>query len=237
MIFSRANLCAVAITAKDKAIGILNNVFFGRDGTTVGAHSKGIMVVSPVPGETRNRVPLEGVPMQGDLVIHADSVREVLRNVKKDVKFGGLLEHVDLCDGRFTYTDGARTHTIAALQYGRRYVDWRADVRGALSGGGVRVVVNRRRLMALLDAMDRACPDSSDEAALFMEVGSVVTLRALNRKTGQRTIGVMRTYDGAEGEWLEDGPWEHSLMRCADITGETNTTKGSLKKRVARRKE
>lgn len=220
MILSKANLNAVIIAADDKTVPMLNNLHVGKDGTTVAANGRCIIAVSPVPDEVSGHLGyMEDSGSAGDITIAADTVREVLRNMPRDAKFGGLLEYTDLKKGSggdgvtFRLRDGMRDRTIGAKVYTRAYFEYRkAFQKAAESGARVRVVLNRKRLISLLETLDKICPDSSGESPVYMEItrGDDIILKAEGNH-GQRVLGFMKAYQGGEGNWLLDNDWERGM--------------------------
>ena len=218
MIFGKTNLQAVDITRIDKAIPVLNNVHFTADGSTVATNGKSIIAVSPIAADYKKNVPLKEVRLGKDITVNADTVKEVLKNIPKDSLFRGLLEHCEVTADesgvQFELTDGKRTKKINGRIFPRAYVPYRQVFGNAKkSTTEVKVVLDRKRFMSLLDAMDRVCPDSSGQAPVFIEFTSNndVLLRCVNRVNGQRAIAVMSSFKGAEGQWLEEDVWERKM--------------------------
>ncbi len=218
MILSKANLSAVLIAADDKTIPMLHNLHLCEDGTTVAANGRAILAVSPVPEKIREGLGyMEDSGSLGEVTLAADTVKEVLRNMPRDAKFGGLLEFTDAhrqTGGvRFRLLDGMREKSIGAKVYARPYFAFRAAFTAAFGAGtACRGVLNRKRLTSLLVALDKICPDTSGEAPVYLEFtkGDDVLLRAEGH-TGQRVLALMKAYSGAEGQWLPVGEWERAM--------------------------
>ena len=87
----------------------------------------------------------------------------------------------------------------------------------------VKICVNRTRLIKLLGAIDKACPDPSGENPVFIELasgaGGEIIIRAKNMKTGQVAIGLMTQY---EGEWLKRTKWEKEVMEYDGINNQAD---------------
>lgn len=224
MILSKANLSAVTIAADDKTVPMLNNLHVAADGTTVAANGRCIIAVSPVPSEVASTLGyMENSGSHGDLTIAADTIKEVLRNMPRDAKFDGLLEFTDLAKGEkgvtFRLRDGMRDRSIGAKLFTRSYFEYRkAFQKAAESGARVRVVLNRKRLISLLTAIDKVAPDSSGESPVYMEItmGDDIVLKA-EGDNGQRVLGFMKAYQGGEGNWLLDNAWEQGMKGRGEV--------------------
>ena len=199
MIVSKGNLQVHEIAMADKAIPALGWVCFTKEGVSVAANGKSLLIVTAPKKEVVSGVPLDNSTVTGDLCIPFETCKEVLRGMPKDILFKGLLEHVDISkDGVFTLTDGMRKRTIAAKVYEREWIKWR-DIAKRAEEPGVRCVMNRKRLLLLLDTLDTICGDSE---AVYLQIGKdVMSVRAQNDRTGQRAVGIMNLYK--EAEWLD----------------------------------
>jgi hypothetical protein len=225
MIISKSNLQVLLVTKNDK-IPVLNNIHIRQDGTTVGSNGKTILAVSPVSMEARatlkDRIGDDALLVEG-VTVAEETAKDVLKNIPKDIQFKGLLEHcnvkVDAESERgveFTMTDGKRPKVIKGKRWVRDYIQFEeVFARVAKTRKAVQVVLNRRRLMSLLEAVDKACPDSSGNSAVYLEFSSEndIVVRSVNYTNGQRVMGVMQSYKGTEGQWLDDTEWEKSLSR------------------------
>lgn len=210
-IYSRSNLTAVDCTGKNPPI--LHNVHF-VEGMTVAFDGKVLLVISPVEESRKKDIPLkEGET--GPMTLSAETIREVLKNMPPDKQFGGLLEHADLsAEGTFKLTDGKRSRSISGKIYKKDFIDYKGVLRKARAAKvAVRVVLNRKRLRNLLDVIDKACPDSSGEAPVFLEFTDEndIFVRAVHPINGQRALGYMTSYKLDEGKWLWPDDWESKL--------------------------
>lgn len=217
MIYSRSNLSAVVCTGKQPAV--LNTVHF-IEGSTVAFDGKVLVAVSPVRQEVKDQVPETETP-GSTLTLSAETIKEVLKNMPTDKKFYGLLEHTDLDEnGTFRLTDGKRRRQIAGKLFSKEFIDYKSVLRKAKEAPpAVRVVLNRHRLKLLLDFLDKACPDGSNEAPVYLEFTREqdVLVRALNPVNGQRAIGYMTSYKAEEGQWLKPDHWEEKLSGTRTI--------------------
>lgn len=214
MILSRSNLKVVEVTdAKGNAI--LNNVHIEPDGTTAASNGRAIICVSPVTIENRARITfLDNTPQTKPVNVAAETVKDVLKNMPPDKTFGGLLEHTDFADGSFSLTDSIRKKKISAKVYPRDYFDYKEAFRKATKAKSqVRVVLNRKRLIEMLQAIDNVCQDGTGEAPVFIEFTDQgdILLRAQSLANDQRALAYMTSYKEEEGKWLEANEWERGI--------------------------
>ena len=220
MIVSKQGLRVVEVTKADSKVPVLDNVLIEKDGTCVGSNGKSILMVSPVKPETEDS--LNNVLQKtgrAKMVVSADTVKQLLKDLPADKQFGGLLEHCDIerqgqgCKVRLT--DGKRRRSFQGKLYPRDYLPYRKIVEPALSSrDGQKVVLNLKRLLALLSSIEKICPDTTGESPVWVEFSDgQIILRGLNHINGQRCIGIMSTYKGIEGRWLEPDDWEKSYLQ------------------------
>jgi hypothetical protein len=217
MILSKSNLKVVEVT-EAKGLPILNNVHIEPDGTTAASNGRAIICVSPVTPENRARISfIENTPQTKAVNVAAETIKDVLKNIPPDKTFGGLLEHTDFADGVFNLTDSIRKKRISAKVYPREYFDYKEAFRKATKNKTqVRVVLNRKRLIEILQTIDNVCQDGTGEAPVFIEFtndGDII-LRAQSLANDQRALAYMTSYKEEEGKWLEPTEWE------AEITGQ-----------------
>ena len=215
MILNKINLLIHELASIDKAIPVLNNVHITKDGSTIAANGKSIIAVSPVPSTLKENVPLYETESD-PVTISSESVKEILKNIPKDILFNGLLEHCDQKNGEFIISDGKRKKKIEAKTYQKNYINYKKVFRKAsLSSRIHKIVLNRKRLIKLLQTMEKICPDSSGESAVYIEFSrdNDIILRSINHSTGQRCIALMTSYAGIEGKWMEADIWEKKLTK------------------------
>ncbi len=225
MILSKQNLEVVRVADVDKGNSLLANIHIAKDGSTVATNQKVFLAVSPVEDGIKKNVPL--VDVTGGLekdgcTIPAETIKEVLKNIPKDTKFGGLLEHTKLTNGgkrsvNFEITDGKRLRNIKGKKFPRKYIAYEKFLKDCLGdgvdGGGekkIRTVVNLKRLLSLLNAVDKICPDSTGENPVFISFTSDnrIIVRAVNQKTGQRAVGFVFAFENEKDSWLDFNDWE-----------------------------
>lgn len=218
MIVGKGALAAAAAVARVDD----DPVVLRGDGAVVAVNRFVAFASGPLPAEARSRVPLTestlGAPA---LYLEPDVVSGVARDITKDRRFGGLLEHADVRtadaggDGRVEVemTDGVRRRT-QVLKRLPREGDASAVLRELFTGdaaGVAHAVLNRKRLRAALDALDAAAPDTTGEAPVWVEfspVSGAVLLRVIDYRTGQRSAARIQSYRAEAGKWLERDAWE-----------------------------
>lgn len=222
MILSRSNLRVVDVAAVDKSIPVLGTVHIDSDGTTVASNGKACLAVSPVLPEIKDATPVEESKGRAPATIAGDTIKEVLKNIPRDNVFKGLLEHTDFNadTGTFKLNDGKRNRSIVAQLYQRPYIDFKKVFELARAAPSkLQVVINRKRLINLLQVIDSICPDSSGESPIFVDFTDKnnIIIRAVNGTNGQRAMGVMTAYKGEEGKWMAANLWEKRIMGIRKI--------------------
>ena len=237
MIVSKANLQVVHTTKVDKAIPAIDNVHIAGDGSTVGVGGKMMLVVSPVSEEIKlklkNVVAEKGA---GGISVSSDTVRSILKSIPPDRQFKGLLEHCNIeptegGEALITMSDGKRKKHITGKLYPRGFLPWETMMKDAMQscedngksvkegnnaiGGNMRLVLNLKRLTLLLTTIEKVAPDTSGDNPVWIEFtkSNYIVIRGLNMITGQRVVGVMSPYEGAEGKWLELDEWEKTFVK------------------------
>lgn len=224
MLYSKANLKVAAVASSNPFDGALNGVLFDADGSTVASNGPGLVAVGPVKSEVHfPDVGARGTPGSQGVVLGPDFISEVETIIPKDKRLS--LQHVAMTIGadptktEFTTIDkSGRVRRVAEHAKRDRYPNWRAAVAKALTpaaggvggvGGVMRVCVGRKDLLNVLRTLADACPDTG-EAPVYLEIGSGIVMRAVNRETGQHVVGVAGAYN-AGGSWLERDEWEQSV--------------------------
>lgn len=191
------------------------------DGATAGTSRKAAMVVTPL-GEDRKlavRKFLREQPLRRVAVVGPKTLREADKLVGRDTTFKGLLEHCDVADGgteavEITVVDGQRVQNIRARKSGKKLDVERlvSAMVEAVEGEDTHTfVVNRKRLKAVLEAIDRACPDTAGSSPVWVTIcsGGEVVLRGENRATGQRAWALMSSGKADAPPPL--GEWERTI--------------------------
>lgn len=227
MKLSRANLLVREVVTKNKKDPALHQVHVDEDGTTVGSDGTIIMAVEPVTEEPQAMPEFEDeqeAPPQG-LGIMPGVVDKVLRNIPKgnlglELGYAVLTHHdVENREVSMATTNLNQTQVTEGKLSPAPFPEWKGVLRAAKkaqvqSGGGVRVCIDRRALINLLKAMDKACPDPDN--AVFIEFAPEaekqgLMLRAESVQTGQHCIGYLLPLD-TQGEWLLMNKWERKVL-------------------------
>jgi DNA polymerase III sliding clamp (beta) subunit (PCNA family) len=220
MIYSRANFQAAAVTSKDKDVNVLSFLYFDKSGFTAGIDGKSMMVVEPPSTEYQKHFVIRDIH-SGSFSIPARSVNEILKAIPRDVQYKGLLEQAAITKEsddhvEFSTTDGLQTRAITTKKHRKNFPNIKEILKPVYHKDKVKVCINRARLIKLLTALDKACPDSGGEQPVYLEISSdsgEVLLRTQNVRTGQVAIGLIGSY---EGEWLKKSKWEKEMMNGGD---------------------
>jgi len=219
MIVSKNALQVVNLTTADKSVPVLDTVRVESDGTVVASNRETTVCVSPVQPRVAEKLPLKSLSDVATTMT-SDTARETIKLIGVDRKFGGLLEHVDISldEGNIQVSmyDGKRTKAVQAKPYPKDYFDYQ-DLFQRVYDKPIkaRVLLNRKRLKLLLDTIEKICMDGSDFAVLFAEFsedGDMV-VKAINRRTGQKVVGIVRGVKDADTLWIEADDWERRLSR------------------------
>lgn len=218
-LFSKANLVVSQVASTDPFDRGLNGVKFDRDGSTVAGNTKMMLGVGPTD-ESRVHFPEVGerveIPDDG-LIMGVDVVNEALKNLPRDKRVS--LQHVAMTQPRdyskveFTCVSASgRERRVADRPKREAYPDWKAVVRKVRGENPIKVCVNRKDLIELLKAIEAACPDKGGDNPVYMEIGSGIVLRSVNRDTGQHAVGAINAYRTG-GHWLEWDEWEKTVFQ------------------------
>lgn len=203
MLFSKANLQVAAVASTNPYDGALNGVRFDPDGATVASNGNGLLAVGPAKAETHfPDVGPQATPGAQGIVLPIELVTKAESIIPKDKRIS--LQHIAMTVGQepgqteFTSVDKTGMRQRVALRpKNERYPEWKKVVAKALERadgvGALRVCVSRKTLLGVLQALVDACPDAGD-APIFLEIGSGIVMRATNRQTNQRVIGVAASY-------------------------------------------
>lgn len=237
-LLSKVNMQTVAVVSTDNFDRGLCGVRLEADGSTVASNGRMIMAVGPVVGKVTfpdvgERQPIPG----GGLVLEAEHLKEALRNLPKDTKgrgqFAALVRPTPGGAGKVGLATVGLDGTERVVRKKVRtdgYPDWKRSLRKSYNAGRtrdpmtgedrkqVRCCVNRKDLIDLLTAMDKACPDRGAEDPIFIEFGNGIVLRAAARDTGQHVVGTLNAYN-TRGEWLEYDAFEKETLGVTDVEG------------------
>jgi hypothetical protein len=221
MILSKGNLSIADVAKRDRGVVVLN-----ADGSTTAACRGGFIAVGPVPAEAKEASVLDDSGGVSGAVA-PEAAKEALRHIRADKLFGGRLEYTEAEeseDGKevvFTTRDEARVgDTTRTTKTTRGIRPSETALRRALVDakrvGGITIGLNRKRLLELLEALDKAAPDGGNgEAPIWLTVvpDGGICLRSVNIRTDQRVLAWLRGEVLEEGSerWLQDSGWEKGI--------------------------
>jgi hypothetical protein len=112
-------------------------------------------------------------------------------------------------------TDGVTTQKVLGRPVRHRFPRWREVLRQAAQRTKrARVCVDRRSLIAVLQALDKACPDKGGYNPVYIEIGGEddsILLTAENYENGQRAVAVVSPLR-VLGSWLTPDVWLRKLL-------------------------
>lgn len=216
MIISKSSLNVVHIAKPDKQVPLLDTVHITEQGETVAANRDSVIMVSPVDEEIKNKYPVKGKESEA-ITLTSESVNDIIHYIGTDRVFEGTLEHCDIVNkngkAEVICYDGKRTKILEGKAY-PEYFDYRSLFERIQSESiDVKVTLNRKRLLSLLNTIEKVCPDKGDFAPIYLEFtknGDVI-IRAKNAKFKQKVLAVMRGIPGV-GE-LEYSEWEKQFIK------------------------
>jgi len=220
MIISKQNLLPVALTKPDKNIPVLDCLRIENDGSSIGGNGKSFIVVSPVPENLKVKVgKIYGNEKSESVTVTSETVKEVLKNIPSDSKYGGLLEHTEVISKEgnavdFVLYDGARKRNISGKVNPALYPPYRKLFQRALDNKkSIQLVVNSKRFLPLIETLIKCSNDSGDFSPMYIEFTEEndIVIRMINPKTEQRCIGIMWSNKGPEAKWLEESTFEKGL--------------------------
>lgn len=218
-ILSKMNLLAVEVTKDDSKIPALNNILIRTDGTTVGANGLCVIAVSPVLKEVKENVILDET-VCGDGIVPSKTIKDVIKNMPLDKLFKGLLEHCDFgvlgSKGIFNVKDGEKKRKITGNLYRHEYIKYKKILKRVMRKvRGQKVILNLKRLLSLLNTINKMCPDSSGDSPVLIEFteDNHIYIKAVNKTTGQKVIATMTSYKFKDEDWIERDKWETDFIR------------------------
>lgn len=214
------------------------------DGMLVAANKRSALVVGPVSGELPvfNRFKIDrngsGVGVVG---LTTETALALERMIKRSKEFGVVMEHAALRsvgEGKVEAEshDGKRPARMTLPVRDGARVDAGVLLGQAGGVGGVwRGALNRKRMLGLIEAMCKTCPDKSGEVPLYVELfadGRVV-MRTVNRETGQWCVGLTAAYKVEQEQWEGRQGWEKRY--CGSIGGSGGVSAESSEERLSGR--
>jgi hypothetical protein len=208
------------MTKIDNKIPSLDNIHIRKDGSTIGTNGIAVIAVSPVNKKFSDHAVFDKDKIKGlDLsyTISAESIRDVLKVLPNDSKFGGVLELVNFNGNEVEIHDGKRKKSIEMKKYNREYIPYQ-DVfkeayKTAKEQGMVQTAINLNRLLSVIESLKEICNDSTQNTILFIQFtkrGDII-FRTQN-KYGQRIVSIVKAYDNVEGSIPAFTDWENDLF-------------------------
>jgi hypothetical protein len=201
-----ANLGVHLLTVVDKTMPLLANVHIASDGSTIGANSETIIAVAPMSSNVK----------QGEeLTISTETIMDIVKAMPKIGKYKDLIDLVEVervgNKVQFAFTDGKNQRIIEAKEYTHEYINYKELYERELNKNSLhRVILNKKRLYALLNTIEKLVPEKSGEFPIFAEfTDTSLVLRLSHPKTGQRIIAIMLL--STTEKWLALDKWEEKL--------------------------
>ena len=222
-VYSKANLMVSKVASKEAFDRGLHGVRLEPDGSTVGGSKRGLMVVSPVDVRKAVVPPKVGEPAGvGDqgIIVSLPHVADVIKNMPKatgraELQYVVLTKGSDLGKVEFTTYDHTSMHKISqSAKTDRSYGDWKASVRRIVPDptvSGSRVVVSRKELIRMLQALDSACPEKGGYDPVWIQFGEGgLVMRCHNWMTGQVALAIAMPFERPVA-WLDWSAWEQKI--------------------------
>ena len=217
MILSKANLLPIGLVKKE-GDARLNTLHITKEGSTVAINSNGLIAVSPVAQEVRKSLKFyadKEITGNNQGTITAETVKNVLKYMPKDILYKGLLEHTDFNQGEFKINDGKRTHSVKGNIFSRKYIDYKKFLKtvGA-EKEETKVTLNLKTLLLTLNNLDKITQNTTNDNPVYLtitEKGHLI-FRSENYRTNQRVIAVTKSYKGEEETWLKMNFWEKKIL-------------------------
>ena len=230
-------------------------LFVYPDGATMATDGHSALLAEPPPEKAGAKVVFregvekelaEGEPTE-PFRLSVDDVKETLRSLPKTK----LLERRGVGIRRL---EGGRAELITAGEDSEKRVtvwarngapDYSRAMKTAGRPGAQRLCMNRQKLIDLLTAMGKACPQPKEEDWVYMELrpekerkdrtGPALMVRSVHQATGQRVLGLLSpaiTSDDKGDNWPRLSPWERKVL------GRPNRVRVKVRKlrRVKRKK-
>jgi hypothetical protein len=110
---------------------------------------------------------------------------------------------------------------LIGKKFERAYIQYQNFLRKIFSRQErkVKIVLNRKRLLALVSVLEKLCSDKTGHSLVFMEVTAddELILRSSNPRTGQNVAAFMSSYSKSEEDWISSSWWENKWSGLAKI--------------------
>ena len=223
MLLSKANLMVAKVASENHKDYGLNAVRINADGSTVATNQDVFGIVSPLP-QTRFSFPaLDKIPVSPPATgvsIPLHLVKDIIKSLPKDkrpqMQLVQMLQatHPTIESEFATLKEEGGIKTTSGLNKQEGFPPWKEIASNLRQNVVTRVCVKRKSLKQLLEFIEAACPDVGEEDAVYIEItngpnGQGMVLRAMNRKTEQRVIGLCVPF-----KWqpLPTDTWEREVF-------------------------
>ena len=237
MIINKTALQASLVIGKDKSQPILANVHIRADGSTIACNGKGFLAVEAVDELKQEAVPFKGAgkPVTEAITIPLDFVNKIIKGIPADKQFDGLLELIHINQGtkegelKVTTHDGKGEKLLKGQTYARQYVDFEGIAELLYFSKEVtsEVILDRKRLIATLQAMDKICGDTPTYVEVTEE--NNLLLRSFSASTEQRVVALVA---GVKTEWEETCDFTKTLRKKRKKKVVRRRVKKKLKKKA-----
>ena len=222
MRYSKANLAVMHVASRDPVDAELGQVHLARDGSSVAANGWALMAVSPPKKASTKKFPDVGEPQarppESGVGVPTKTVASALKNLPTDKRPQLQFVQMTQCSPtrvELMTTDGDRTAKVGARPVIGRFPKWRSILTKARERKvKARICIDRQRLVALLQAIDKAAPDPGDLNPTYIEIGGEnepIYVRAENSETRQRVVGIVTPID-TQGKWIKTSKWEKRMV-------------------------
>lgn len=219
MIYTKGNFEVVRVASKDAGDRGLHGVQFNADGSTVATNGATLLSVGPAVGARWPHGVCDqmepGSPGGPGVLLEPSLIEKVLAALSKQKGLQGAAMSRVKDPARFGFTvANAKLDptTVAGLPKVDRFPDWASVVRKVRGQATMKVCVNRKDLIQVLQAMEAAAPDKGGQNPVFMEVGPEgLVARCKNYETGQHCVGSVGAYNTG-GQWLTPDEWERKAL-------------------------
>jgi hypothetical protein len=245
MRITRANLLVKEVASTDKNDPAISGVHVAQDGTTVSANGRMLMAVEPVQGLPFPDVGVEPKIGKEGITIPLNVVDKALSNLPKDKRAAmqqAAITKATSSAVQLTTIGKSQEDRVTGRPLPHRFPEWEGVLAEARKRAKVtRVCINRRDLIDLLSAMDKACPDPGNRNAIFLELGGErdpLLVRAMNLQTGQHAVGLMSPLD-TDGQWMPESDWETEILsgkRDTETPPDNELSSVPLRRKKVRRK-
>ena len=229
MVTSKDNLSIFSLVGKDKSNALLANIHITEDGTTVSCNGKTVLLLQGVPTERIDSVPFKphSPQVNRDITLPLSFVEKIVKGIPLDKTFDGRLEmlHIGEEDSSVVITshDGSGEKILKGKEFKQKYIDFRGIIQKLFVEKEIqsRFVLDRKRMISTLQAMDKICGDSPS----YIEVteDGDLGIRSYLPRTGQEVFALVT---GIVSEWKEPTSFLGKLLNPG----------GSIKKKKKKKK-